>query len=167
MPQQTPPLMLLAEDEQDLQVFSAYLQDAIVQMSEMAWLPSLNRFALALGRFRWEHEGKSNGLLGRAVHERIQTGIHFDTVLSVQHRNLPARDVLKGSPADFLSLLAIEAEPLPNGNVAISLIFSGDGAVRLEAECVDGHLQDLDLQWKTLRRPEHILDISDDEPEKA
>lgn len=167
MPERAPPLMLLAEDEIDLQLFSAFLQDAITQVSEMAWLPSLNRFVFAVGRFRWEAEGKDPGLVGRVVHERVRTGIHFDTVVSVRKRNLPTFDVVAGSSEDFLSLLALESEVLDNGNVAITLIFSGDGAVRIEAECVSGHMQDLDLAWKTLRRPEHAVELPDDEADEA
>lgn len=171
MPQKSPPLMLMAEDEQDLQVFSAYLQDAIAQVSEMAFLPSLNRFVLAVGRFRWEDEDKSSGLLGRNLHERVETGIHFDTVLSVQRKNFPAStpDSAQKPPRSdiFLSLLALESESLENGNVAITLVFSGDSAIRLEVECIAGYLQDLDLAWKTLRRPDHRLDTAGQEPENV
>jgi len=47
-------LRLLARDEEDLAVISAILQDALIPVSEMAYLPDERRFALVANRFRWE-----------------------------------------------------------------------------------------------------------------
>ena len=57
------PLKLVALDEDDLRILSAHLQDAVLRMSDMAWVPSEHRFAAILNRFDWlaatEHEGAS------------------------------------------------------------------------------------------------------------
>ena len=46
-------LRLIALDEQDLEVVSSHLQDAVVRVGEMAYLPSQERFAAILNRFNW------------------------------------------------------------------------------------------------------------------
>src|SRR5207244_12488326 len=45
------PLKLRAEDEEDLAVVSAILQDALVPIGEMAYLPEEQRFVLVANRF--------------------------------------------------------------------------------------------------------------------
>ena len=47
-------LKLRAEDGEDIAVLSAVLQDALVAVGEMAWLPDEHRFVLVANRFRWE-----------------------------------------------------------------------------------------------------------------
>ena len=58
------PLKLIALDEDDLKVLSAHLQDAVLRLSDMTWIPSERRFAAILNRFDWlaavEQEGPSN-----------------------------------------------------------------------------------------------------------
>ena len=46
-------LKLRAHDQEDLQVIAAHLQDAIVPVSEMLFLPHAQRFILVANRFRW------------------------------------------------------------------------------------------------------------------
>src|SRR5260370_39766912 len=48
------PLKLRGEDEDDLAVISAVLQDALVAVGEMAYFPKEARFGLGANRFRWE-----------------------------------------------------------------------------------------------------------------
>ncbi len=50
----TKPLKLIALDEDDLDVVSSHLQDAVVRVGEMAYVPSRKRFAAVLNRFDWE-----------------------------------------------------------------------------------------------------------------
>ena len=49
------PLKLRAMDDEDLGVVSAFLQDAIVPLAEMEFVPGEKRFALVASRFRWEN----------------------------------------------------------------------------------------------------------------
>ncbi len=53
VPQSPEPLKLVALDEDDLKILSAHLQDAVLRMSDMAWVPSEHRFAAILNRFDW------------------------------------------------------------------------------------------------------------------
>ncbi len=54
----TTPLKLVALDDEDLDVISSHLQDAIVTVGEMAYQPSRKRFAAVLNRFNWEKAGE-------------------------------------------------------------------------------------------------------------
>ena len=47
-------LKLLALDEEDLQVVSSHLQDAVVRVGDMVFLPSQKRFVAIVNRFDWE-----------------------------------------------------------------------------------------------------------------
>ena len=47
-------LRLRAEDSDDLAVISACLQDSLVPVRDLAYLPDEGRFMLVANRFRWE-----------------------------------------------------------------------------------------------------------------
>src|SRR4029450_10962026 len=50
----TPPLKIIARDAEDLAVVSACLQDALIPLNEMRYLPQERRFIMVANRFRWE-----------------------------------------------------------------------------------------------------------------
>ena len=54
-------LKLIALDEEDLSVVSSHLQDAVMRVSDMAYLPSQQRFAAIVNRFDWEKAVKTDG----------------------------------------------------------------------------------------------------------
>jgi hypothetical protein len=143
---QARPLRLLAQDEADLQVISACLQDALTTVGDIAYEPRRRRFALQFQRFRWEAAGRAGG------GERVFTVLHFDFVDRVRTTGV-AQDDRRG----LLPLLAITAEPAGEG-VAIRLAFGGGGTIELQAECIDGQLNDVGAAWRTPRRPDHDLD---------
>ena len=78
------PLKLLALDEEDLQVLSSHLQDAVVRVGDMAYLPSQKRFAAILNRFDWESASEK----GAKDYRRRRTALRFDRVLRAQHKEL-------------------------------------------------------------------------------
>ena len=49
-------LKLIALDKQDLEIISAHVQDSIVQIGDIDWIPNEKRFLIALNRFLWEKE---------------------------------------------------------------------------------------------------------------
>jgi len=140
------PLKLLALDEEDLAVVSSHLQDAVVRVGDMAYLPSQKRFAAVLNRFDWEQAagGKPED------YQRRRTALRFDRVLSAKHK-----DLRPNAPDRVLSLLAIrfEATDAPSGRVTLD--FSGDVTVQLEVECLEVELRDLGPAWPTRHKPEH------------
>ena len=52
------PLKLAALDAEDLEILSAHLQDAILKVRDLHWLPSEKRFVLEMNRFAWETAGR-------------------------------------------------------------------------------------------------------------
>ncbi|TNE58394.1 MAG: DUF2948 family protein [Alphaproteobacteria bacterium] len=146
-----PPLRLRAETPEDLEIFAPPLQDAIVQVADMAYLPKHRRFALSLNRFRWEEVDPETGKpeLGWRYH-RTSSGLHFDGVLQVQSKN-----IAQSNRHSFLNLLDLKFEPGEEGAGTIVLIFSGGASVRLSVECIDAHLADRGTPWSTKNLPTH------------
>ena len=137
------PLRLLAEDEDDLAVISAALQDAVAKVGDIEWDAKGRRFTLALNRYLWETPA---GLLGN----RVRAGLQFGSVLAVKSRNL-RRD----PPDAVIELLAVRFEPGEAPGGAIRLAFAGGGDVELTVECVDAALADVSAPWPTSSTPAH------------
>jgi hypothetical protein len=140
------PLKLVALDETDLAVVSAHLQDAVLKVSDLAYLPGRKRFALACNRFVWENRTR---WFSRA-HERRLSALHFDRVLKASLSGID-----RTRPDEVLSLLAITFEPSEAPAGTLSLVFSGGGTVRLDVECIEARLSDLGAAWETGSRPSH------------
>jgi hypothetical protein len=145
--------VLAAEDAEDLEILSARLQDAVGQIKDFVYLPKSRRFAALLNRFKWEkaERGRSGGNV------RVQSGLHFDGVLSAKSKNLKL-----GAPDSVVSLLAIRFTPKSADDSAgtIELVFSGGGAIRLEVEAIEAGLADVSGEWAARGRPVHELDES-------
>jgi hypothetical protein len=140
-------LRLIAQDEEDLKILSAHLQDAVVKIADLAYLPQSRRFAMVLNRYCWEaHQANNAGL-------RMRTGLHFDSVLNVR-----AANVRQDAPEAVMELLAIAFTPSGEGAGTVDLSFAGGGRIRLEVECIDAGLSDLAGPWPAAARPEHKLD---------
>jgi hypothetical protein len=140
----TDPLKLRAEDEEDLAVISAILQDALVAVGEMVWLPEEKRFVFVANRFRWEPPVSGS----RKDFERRMSGLRVDGVTAVRRRGFSPRDGER-----LLVLLAIRAEP-----GALYFDFAGGSSIRLEVERILCHLDDLGDPWPTRWKPKHPVE---------
>lgn len=141
------PLRLLAEDEVDLQIISAALQDAILRPVDIVWERSARRVTIELSRFCWECGGT-----------RVRAAMQFGDVLAVKSRRLPR---LPDTP---LELLHIDFEPgeAPGGRVV--LMFAGGGDLRIDVECLDAVVADLSDRWAARVAPTHLDAPLDGEP---
>ena len=137
--------VLLAEDEEDLKIISAQLQDAVAHLGDLVYLPRARRFVGLFNRFRWEDcvDAKGKDL-------RVRAGLHFDGVLGAKSHKLRRDD-----PDAVVELLAIRFVPTQDGAGTIELLFAGGGAIRLEVECIDATLRDLSGPWPAVARPKH------------
>jgi hypothetical protein len=138
-------LKLLALDEEDLEVVSSHLQDAVVRVGDMAYVPSQKRFAAIVNRFDWQSAKEGEGR-----YRRLRTGLRFDRVLRAQHKGLQPE-----KPARVLSLLAIRFEPADPPSGKVKLFFSGDVTILLDVECIELELRDLGPSWATRYKPVH------------
>jgi len=152
-----PDLKLIALDSEDLSVVSTHLQDAVLRVGEMAYLPSEKRFVAIANRFDWgEVANAASKRSPPEAFERRRSGIRFERVLSAKLQGIDLKDRRAA-----LALLAITFEPTggtetPEGDV--TLTFSGAAAIRLHVECVEVELKDLGAAWATKHSPEHPED---------
>jgi Protein of unknown function (DUF2948) len=142
-------LKLIAMDDEDLNVLSVQLQDAVLRIDDMAFLPQERRFAAILSRFDWL-SATGNGTVAGEDFERRRCALRFERVTGAQFQNL-ALDDKNGA----LALLTINFEPAEPPGGYITLIFCGRGAIRLKVEVIEAELRDLGPMWKTRAKPEH------------
>jgi len=139
-------LKFIALDGEDLEVVSAHLQDAVVKVSDVLWRPQEKRLVLALNRFDWEAAQAD-----RPEYRRRRAALRFERVMSCKCRN-----VNPAGKDGVLNLLAVEYTPTDAPAGVVTLIFSGDAALRLEVECLEAELADLGPAWTTTTRPIHL-----------
>jgi hypothetical protein len=140
-------LKLQAIDEEDLAVISAHLQDAVLKVGDLAYLPKEKRFAVAMNRFGWELDANEDG-----THQRRRSALVFDRVTAARTCHL-RRD----RPEAVLELLAVSFEPTDAPAGYVTLHFAAGAMVRLEVECIEARLADLGPAWATAARPHHEL----------
>lgn len=146
-------LKLIALDAEDLQVVSANLQDAVIKIAEMAYLPRERRFAALLNRFDWvaaaaHPEGRR--VLRRTRYMRRRSALRFERVLAARLMNIDLK-----AKSRVLSLLAIQFEAKAPPSGTITLVFAGGGAIQLDVECVEAELKDLGAVWQARAKPDH------------
>ena len=132
-------------DEEDLEVVSTHLQDAVVKVADVLWRPSESRVVVALNRFDWESAQSD-----RPEYRRRRSALRFERVQACKCRSLdPA-----GKDA-VLNLLAVEFAETDSPSGVVSLIFSGGAVLRLEVECLEAELVDLGPVWSAAKCPQH------------
>jgi hypothetical protein len=142
------PLKLIALDKDDIAVVSTHLQDAVVKVADIVWLPGEKRLVLGLNRFDWEACGCED-----PCYKRRRTALRFERVNAFRCRNVSptAKDAV-------LNLLAVEFDESDAPAGAVTLVFSGGAALRLEVECLECELADLGPTWDAKLRPAHAVD---------
>ena len=158
----TTPLKLRAEDEEDLKVIAACLQDALIPLSDIHFQEAEQRFILVANRFRWENcpDLPEAPRVDPAVdgvecvnYERVNCGILFENVSSVRRRGLDQRD--RGR---ILELLTMDVEADGSGRTSVVMLFAGGAAIRLEGEKIKCRISDIGEPWPTQFRPTHSGD---------
>jgi hypothetical protein len=152
-------LKLRAQDPADLRVISACLQDALVPVRDMTYLPQERRFIMLLNRFRWEEADlvplpgdlpESTGdasfdAEGQSRFERVHCALRVERVRAVRSKGLD-----RGAGDQIVELLAVSAQPR-----SIDLVFAGGAAIRIEVDAIRCFLEDLGEPWPTYWRPRH------------
>ena len=140
-------LKLIARTVEDLRVVSAHLQDAIVNINDIANLKKNKILLLQLNRFMWEDVEK--GLLRK--NKRIRTILKFENVIKVKSRNINL--VRKDK---FLDFLTIETNQMTDNNYEMKILFAGDSILKVTAEVIEVTLDDQGDAWDTKNKPKHI-----------
>jgi len=142
-------LKLIAFDSEDLTTLSAHMQDAIIRVGDIAYLPRERRFVAIANRFDWK-SALDNQPQSKKNIKRRRTAIRFDHVSNVKLQKI-SRDASDA----VLELLNIEfhEDEAPAGT--ITLTFSGGGVIQLQVECIEAALNDLGPVWSANSIPEH------------
>ncbi len=138
-------LKLVALDREGLGVISAHIQDTCVKRVDMTWLPRQRRFLVAGMRYDWV--GAKTG-----PEERVSSVLRFDRVLKVSHLGLNEKD-----PDATLNLLGVTFEKTDPPAGIIILAFADGALVRLEVECVEVELRDMEHRVPAQACPGHAL----------
>lgn len=146
------PIKLRAADDQDLQVIAACLQDAIVPISEVGYLPQEQVFLLVANRFRWESIPQTESddcflvdLEDNPPFERIHSLLRVEGITRVLRRNIDLAD-----RSTLLSLLTISCHD--NG---LLLTFAGERNIWLQSERWNCSIEDLGDSWPSWNMPCH------------
>jgi hypothetical protein len=148
-------LKLIAFDADDLAVISAHLQDAVLKVADIAFLPRERRFAAVGNRFDWA-DALTDGKVKTRDYVRRQMALRFERVLGAKLQGIDPK-----KKNAVLSLLAIAFEPGkapedPSGHVTLN--FADGAAIRLQVECIEAELKDLGPAWRAKAMPQHPND---------
>ena len=141
-------LKLIAKNQKDLKVISAYSQDSIVNVKDMVFLKGNRTFIMLTNRFMWEDVEKGFFRDNR----RIRCAIKFEEIIRVQSKKINQKD--KNTP---LECLAIECKLIAGTNHEIKIFFSGGSVITLISEAVEVSMHDLGKSWKVKHVPIHKI----------
>ena len=141
-------LKLISKNQEDIKVISAYLQDSIVKVKNMAFLKKNRIFVMILNRFMWEDVEK--GFFRK--NKRIKSAVRFEEVIKVKSQNVNQKNKNKS-----LELLAIKSTKNIDENYNIKIFFSGGSLITMIAENIDVVLNDFGETWNTKHTPVHKI----------
>ena len=144
-------LKLIALDAEDLGVISAHMQDAVLQVGDMAYLPKELRFAAVANRFNWETASLAKPIDAPTTpYFRHRTALRFERVKSAKITGINLRD-----QRQTLNILALQFDETSSPAGTVTIICAGGAAIRLDVECLEVELKDLGAVWAAKTMPEH------------
>ena len=141
-------LKLTGKNKEDLKVISAYLQDSIVTLKNLAFLKKNRIFVMIVNRFMWEDVEK--GVFRK--NKRIKCAVKFDEVIKVGSKNINQNNKNK-----ILECLAIKCNLLSDDTYDIKIFFSGGSIITIISETIDIILDDFGEPWNVKHVPTHKI----------
>ena len=127
---------LNAIDTDELKIISTILQDGLIEVNDIKYLPSIRSFFLMITRFMWEEK------IVNKVDQRIKAVLSFEDVLSVYSKNIDQLNKNK-----TLELVTFNYYPNNSKNIEIELLFKNDAIIKLETEIIRCKLEDQGKPW--------------------
>ena len=127
---------LNAIDTDELKIISTILQDGLIEVNDIKYLPSIRSFFLMITRFMWEEK------IVNKVDQRIKAVLSFEDVLSVYSKNIDQLNKNK-----TLELVTFNYYPNNSKNIEIELLFKNDAIIKLETEIIRCKLEDQGEPW--------------------
>ena len=151
MPEPMQDLKLIALDAEDLSVVSAHLQDAVLKIADIAYLPREKRFVALANRFNWT-AALATGGQDKGQLTRHRCALRFERVTAARLQGINLADKER-----VLSLLAVqfETDSPENPSGRVTLLFAGNAAIQFEVECIEAELRDLGGVWAARGQPQH------------
>ena len=140
-------LKLKADDNNDLKVFAAYLQDSVTIPQDIKYLEKNKTFICVFNRFMWEDAEK--GIF--RDNKRIRSALKIDEVISVKSKNLDPKE------KKALEFLTINVHEDNKKYININLLFSGNMTISVKVEAINATLEDFSDSWKTKIKPVHKI----------
>ena len=141
-------LRLMAKNQDDLKVISAYLQDSIVIVRDIVFLKKNMTFVMIVNRFMWEDVEK--GVFRQ--NKRIRCAVKFEDVLKVKSKNINQKNKNKA-----LEYLAIKFSSTRNEACEIKIFFAGDSIITIISEAIVVFMHDLGKPWNVKYIPIHKI----------
>jgi len=141
-------LKLLGNNQEDLKVISAYLQDSILIVNDIIFLKQNRTFVMIVNRFMWEDVEK--GIFRQ--NKRIRCAVKFEEVIKVKSKNINQKN--KNKP---LECLAIKCSSIFNETYNIKIFFAGDSIITIISEVIEVALHDLGKPWNVKHIPIHKI----------
>ena len=139
-------LKLKANDENDLKVFAAYLQDALIVPGDIKYLENKKLLICIFNRFMWEDAEK--GIF--RDNKRIRSALKLNDVTAVKSKNINPKESKK-----VLEFLTINSAKKIDENIDINLLFSDNITISVKAETINATLEDFSDSWTTKIKPVH------------
>lgn len=139
-------LKLKANDENDLKVFAAYLQDALIVPGDIKYLEKNKSLICIFNRFMWEDAEK--GIF--RDNKRIRSALKLNDVTAVKSKNINPKESRK-----VLEFLTINSAKKIDENIDINLLFSDNITISVKAETINATLEDFSDSWTTKIKPVH------------
>ena len=127
---------LNAIDTDELKIIATILQDGLVEVSEVKYLPSIRSFIIMITRFMWEEK------IMNKENKRVKAVLVFEDVLSVFSKNIDQMN-----KSNTLELMTFNYFPTKTKNIEIQLLFKNDAIIKLETEIIKCKLQDQGKPW--------------------
>lgn len=140
------PLRLIAKDLEDIKVLSSCVQDAILPLKEMAFIPEEQQFALLIQRFCWEYTGTNTAEINQDHIKRIQSALIFSHISSYEALGIEEN-------MDILELLAIQT----HHKNSMTLDFAGGASINLKFTSIHVRLEDVGSPWTVSHIPKHKI----------
>ena len=151
-------LKIVFSKSDELPLVSTYIQDAIIPIRDMTFLPDERRFIAIINRFKWEkliqtssshddtsEDNTSDETNPPSCYERTHSGLRIEGVTAVRRCNIDLCDRTL-----LLSLLTITSD-----EKGLLLLFAGSPSLLLETKTWCGQLEDLGDPWPTFLKPHH------------
>ena len=129
-------MKLNAIDTEELKIIATVLQDGLIEVSDVKYLPSIRTFIVMITRFMWEEK------IVNKTNNRTKAVLVFEDVLAVHSRNIDQMNKTK-----VLELLTFNFYYNKSKNIEIELLFNNDATMKLETEVVQAKLEDQGESW--------------------